>query len=170
MDLISLGRFTISLARHIIFRVCSLISLNLKSVLNTTRSVVYRPAVYCDACCFCIKKIHYWTALLNIYCNASHQWWSHTRNSQGESQWLLGFFGFFVFFLGGGLCVCVFFPLGQFTTSLYNYMPNSFFCITESWPKRISAQDTSLKLLYSELLLAAAIKIIRRHKCDRQQC
>lgn len=73
MDLISLGRFTISLACHIVFRVYSLISLNLKSVLKTMRSVVYRPAVYCDACCFCIKKYHYWTALLNIYCNASHQ-------------------------------------------------------------------------------------------------
>lgn len=145
------------------YSVYSLISLNLKSVLKTMRSVVYRPAVYCDACCFCIKKNIIIGQLYSIFTAMLHTSDGATPETARERANNC-LFCLFLFFLGGAV------PLGQFTTSLFNYMPNSFFCITESWPKRISAQDTSLKLLYSELLLAAAIKIIRRHKCDRHQC
>lgn len=149
------------------YSVYSLISLNLKSVLKTMRSVVYRPAVYCDACCFCIKKISLLDSSTQYLLQCFTPVMEPHQKQPGREPITACFVClgvFLVIFLGGAV------PLGQFTTSLYNYMPNSFFCITESWPKRISAQDTSLKLLYSELLLAAAIKIIRRHKCDRHQC
>lgn len=125
----------------------------------------FRQILVCwDVCCFMWTSIS--LQILHFYCilcftsmsKSSLVWWSHTRSSLGRNQWFSS--REFPF------------PSGQLITLLCNFMPDSFFCISDLWPKRNPAHASSLKFcIWPSSLLPVAINIISTPTFhDTQHC